>query len=485
MSLSPTDSSPFYPPEERIRALLPLALVSIAATLNSSVINVSLPVISAELNADIGVVDWVVQAYLLAVTALLMISGRLGDLYGRRRIYQFGIIIFTASSALCGFADSVEVLIAYRVLQGIGAALIVSVGPALIGTVFPPNQRGKALGILGTTVSVGLSIGPAVGGIITDFLGWRYIFFVNIPFGILAAWLVIRNLKPDTVFKKTGFDISGGFTLAGSLFCLLMMLSRGNEWGWSSPQILVLLGGTILFPILFTVIEKRSPEPIFELSIFQNRTFSSATIAGFLAFSSLFTQTFLLPFYLIQLRGFQAAQAGLFLMAVPSVMAVVAPTSGALSDKIGTRGLCVAGLFIQGISFVMLAMLGTATSSGFIVAALLMTGLGIGMFNPPNNSDLLSSVPHERLGNASGMLGLTRTLGMAFGVALSSVIFTSVKSLPLVDNRGDELASASAFVIALHWVFLVGAGLAWLGMIAVLLRGKERREPLEKPIIVD
>ncbi len=477
--------TPDLPTEDypnRWKAFIPIALVSIASTLNSSVINVSLPVISVELRAGIGIVEWTIMAFLLAVTSLLMIAGRLGDLLGRRRIYQSGIILFTISSALCGFSSSITMLIVFRILQGIGAALTVAVGPALIGEIFPPDSRGKALGILGTTVSVGLAVGPAVGGIITDYLGWRYIFFLNVPFGILAAIMVSRNLNPDKHLKKALFDVPGSITLAAGLLCLLLGLSRGSAWGWNSALILSLLAGSIILLYLFFRIERGLTDPVLDFDLFNNAIFRSATLAGFLAFAALFAQTFLLPFYLIQLRHFPAAHAGLFLMAVPSVMAIVAPTSGALSDKIGTRGLCSVGLFIQGIGFILLGLLGSTSPQSAIVAALLVIGLGIGMFNPPNNSDLLSSVPRERLGNASGMMGLTRTMGMVIGVALSSAIFTGVRNYLMGDagaNPGSSgVGQEVAFLGGLRWAFWVAAGSSWAGMVMVWGR-KNRREMRE------
>ena len=204
------------------RAFLPISLVAVITTLDGSVVNVSLPVISEQLHAGIGIIDWVVMAYLLTITGLMMISGRIGDLRGRRRIYQAGIILFTAASALCGFAVNIYMLIASRALQGVGAALITGNGPALIGEIFPKESRGKAMGLFGMVVAFGLSTGPAVGGFVTGWLGWRYIFYLNLPLGILAAILVRRNLRADTVFSKARFDIVGGVSMALGLFCLLL-----------------------------------------------------------------------------------------------------------------------------------------------------------------------------------------------------------------------------------------------------------------------
>ncbi len=472
---SPPQSSnnpEYYDPKARWRTIYPISLVAITSTLNSSVINVSLPAISEQLHAGIGVVDWVIQAFLLVVTALLMVFGRLGDMLGRRRVYQSGIILFTIASALCGFADSITSLIIARIIQGIGAALVIAVGPALIGIIFPPDSRGKAMGILGTTMAVGLSIGPVVGGAITDWFGWRYIFFINIPFGIAAAFMVMHYIKPDKDTVRSSFDLPGAATMALALTCMLLLFSRGNDWGWDSIPILALMGGSLIFPIMFILFENRSNNPLLDLGLFKNSTFSSATYAGFLAFTAMFSQTFLMPFYLIQIRSITIAEAGLILASVPLVMAVIAPASGALSDKIGTRGLCVFGLFTLGMSFVMLTFLGEETSRIYVVLSLLLTGFGIGMFNPPNNADFLSSVPRDRLGNASAMMGLTRTMGMAFGVAVSSVIFTGVRNHLLTrEGVSEELPQAAfAFLGALHWVFWVAAGFSWLGMVMVLRR---------------
>ncbi len=476
------NSTPILPRNDypnRWKAFYPLLLVSIISTLDSSVVNVSLPVISRQLQADINLVEWVVMAYLLAITSLLVVTGRLGDMVGRRRVYQAGIVLFTASSALCGFAVNITMLIASRTLQGVGAALIVGNGPALIGEIFPPRHRGKALGILGTTVSVGLAIGPAVGGFITGYLGWRYIFFINLPLGALAAMLVKRNLPLKRSEKPVRFDLPGALTMSSGLVLLLIALSRGNEVGWSDTAVVAQLLIGLLLIGLFLWFETRAPDPILALSLFHNRTFSSATAAGFFAFAALFAQTFLLPFYLIQLRGFSPAHAGLFLMAVPSIMAIVAPTSGSLSDRIGSKGLSSVGLTVQGVSFILLGTLSVATPQVHIVAILLLLGLGIGMFNPPNNADLLSSVPQERLGNASAMMGLTRTVGMVFGVALSTTIFLSVRNYLLrnagVDPGAGVEVTGFAFLEGLRWAFLVAAGLSWVGALVTLRREKRER----------
>ncbi|RJP79887.1 MAG: DHA2 family efflux MFS transporter permease subunit [Candidatus Zixiibacteriota bacterium] len=466
-------------PAAQWKAFLPIAMVSIASTLNSSVINVSLPVISQALGAGIGVVEWVVMSYLLSLTALLMIAGRVGDLYGRRRTYQWGILAFTVASALCGLSTSIGMLIAFRTLQGAAAALVVAVAPALIGEIYPPAQRGKALGLFGATVSVGLTIGPPLGGFITDWLGWRYIFFISVPLSLLSIVLVRRYLPEDHTHERPSFDWPGSLTLGGGLLFLLLALSRGSDWGWGSPMTLamVLMAGGLL--ALFVRVERSLDNPVLDLRLFRHPVFRSAAAAGFLAFSSLFSQTFLIPFYLVQLRDFTTAHAGLFLVAVPVTMAVAAPAAGALSDKIGTRGLCMLGLAVLGISFVLQATFGVDTSAGWIVLALVLTGLGIGTFNAPNNAELLSSVPRHRMGNASGMMGMTRTLGMVVGVALSSAIFTGVRDALL--NGGSAAGSAEAphaFLAGMRWSFLAAAALALLGMVMVWGRGKgaERME---------
>jgi EmrB/QacA subfamily drug resistance transporter len=454
------------------RAFLPISLVAVITTLDSSVVNVSLPVISQQLHAGIGIIDWVVLAYLLTIAGLMMISGRIGDVRGRRRTYQAGIILFTASSALCGFAVNVYMLIASRALQGIGAALIVGNGPALIGEIFPPESRGKALGLFGMVVAFGLSTGPAVGGFITGWLGWRYIFYLNLPLGILAAILVRRNLRADTAFSKSRFDIAGGLSMALGLFCLLLALSRGSDWGWSSPLILSLLIGAAIWLTFFARTELRVADPVLELKLFSNPLFRSAALASTLGFTSLFAQTFLLPFYLIQLRHFPPAHAGLFLMAVPLIMSVVSPASGTLSDKVGTRGLSAAGLLFQGVGFLLLSTLQLHTSQPTIFAFLLVIGLGTATFNAPNNSELLSSVPKARLGNAAGMMGLTRTLGMVCGIALSSAIFSGVSSSWANNSAVNTHPPDFAFIGGLQWAFRVAAAMAWVGMVMVWLRPK-------------
>ncbi len=477
-ALSPQSQKESVPPVSPWRSFIPIAIVSFASTLNASVINISLPVIAEQLHLEHGVVEWIIMSYLLAVIALLMIAGRLGDLYGRRRTYLAGILLFTVSSALCGFSNSFLALVISRTLQGVGAALMVAISPALIGEIFPLEKRGQALGLFGATISVGLAVGPAFGGLVTELLGWQFIFFLNVPFGLLGALLVYRLLRKDSPVNRPRLDVVGSSALALTFLGLTLALTRGNDWGWGSPLTIISLAAALVAAAFFLRAEARTNDPILDLKIFRNPIFLSATAAGFLAFSALSIQTYWLPFYFKDLRGLPVSTAGLYLMSIPLMMGVVAPISGHLSDRLGTRGLCAGGLLIQGIGMLLSSRLAAGTPSGFLVAALLVTGIGVGMFNPPNNAELLSSVRHDRLGNASGMMGLTRTLGMVMGVALSSAIFTGVHVYYLGNasphSSGVSSTDQQIFLAGLKAVLITAAVLSWLGMVMVWGRGKGR-----------
>lgn len=467
-----------------------LAIGIFMATLDSSIVNISLPTIAHYFGFPLsGAVEWVVIAYLVVIAGVLLTTGRLADIIGRKWIWATGLIVFTTGSAICGASISLGMLIAARALQGLGGALIMAVSPAMLTSAFPPSERGRALGLNAVFVALGVSIGPTLGGIITENLTWRWIFYVNVPLGIIGVIATLRVLTeqaPRRDQMRGRFDPAGAILLAIGLICLTLGLSFGQEWGWSSPLLIsTLLISAIAF-VALAFVEHRVKDPIIDFSLLQNRVFLSANVSLVLSFLALFAVGFMMPFYLEELRGFSTLQAGLLLTPLPLTIAVIAPFSGALADRIGTRWLAAIGLAIACIGLVLISQLNAQSSVWDIIWRLVFTGVGQAMFQSPNNSALMGAAPRSRQGVAAGFLATGRVMGQSISVALAGAIFTSLGgalagSMLVAQQMHRTLSSVQVSVLqqnfahAFQVAFLVCAGLAALGVITSLVRGKEQR----------
>jgi EmrB/QacA subfamily drug resistance transporter len=434
-----------------------VAMGTFLATIDGSIVNVALPTLTRAFNTQFSTVQWVVLAYLLTVTTLMLSVGRLADMRGKKPIYTAGFAIFTLGSVLCGLSPSVYALIAFRVLQGVGAAMTMALGMAIVTESFPPSERGKALGISGAVVSVGIVVGPTLGGLIIDALSWHWIFFVNLPIGLLGILMVGRFVP---AFKPAGgqrFDFLGAATLFVALLALLLALTLGQEIGFAAPEVLALFAAAALFGPLFILIELRAEQPMIDLRLFKNSMFSVSLTTGFLIFVCIAGSIILMPFYLENVLGYGTRQVGLLLAVVPVGLGVTAPISGSLSDRFGTRPITVIGLAVLLVGFFALSTLGEDTTAPGYIIRFLPIGIGIGMFQSPNNSAIMGSAPRERLGIASGMLAVTRTLGQTTGIAVLGAVWASrvISYAPLAAGGGATAAPPSAQVAALQDTFLV------------------------------
>jgi EmrB/QacA subfamily drug resistance transporter len=450
------------------RKWLVLAAVGVGtfmSALDGSVVNTTLPLIRRAFGSDVATVEWVVTVYLLVVSGLLLSFGRLGDLRGHKVMYVSGFAVFVGSSALCGLAPSVGSLVAFRAAQALGAAMLFANGPAILTGNFPAAQRGQALGLQATMTYLGLTAGPALGGFLAGRFGWRSVFYINVPVGALALALSARFIPRDRPAERRGrFDVAGAGAFLLSLMALLLALNQGHDWGWASAPVLGLLAAAAAFGSIFVAIESRVASPMLDLSLFSSRIFSTSTASAVLNYICLYSIAFLMPFYLIQGRGLGPAQAGLILTAQPLVMAVAAPLSGTLSDRIGSRLLSTAGMAILGIGLLLLARLGSESSFGQVAGALVVVGVGIGIFISPNTSALMGAAPRNRQGIAAGVLATARNVGMVLGVGLAGAIFTTVVARGLA---GDP---ASLFT-AVRLSFVVAAGVGFLGAVVSAARG--------------
>lgn len=437
------------------------------SALDGSVVNTLLPVLGQSLHASVAGIEWVATIYLLVISGLLLSVGRAGDLFGHKRLFLAGFALFVVGSALCGLATSARALIALRVIQALGAAMLMATSPAILTQSFPSSQRGRALGALGTFTYLGLTVGPSLGGWLAQVFGWRSVFYINVPVGLAAIALALRSIADDHVEDaEERFDLPGASLFTAGLVALMIALNQGHDWGWTTPRTLGLLLGAVALLAVFVRVERRRPAPMLDLSLFGSRTFSASAISALLNYACVYAVTFVLPFLLIQERGLGTARAGLVLTAQPIVMAIVAPISGALSDRIGSRGLATTGMLLLAAGLVALGLLVTNGSLTQIAAALALFGLGIGIFVSPNNSALMGAAPRNRQGIASGVLATSRNVGMVLGVGFAGAILTTVTA---------RAASPSAGLVAgVRASLLAAAGVALVGAVASAVRGNTR-----------
>jgi EmrB/QacA subfamily drug resistance transporter len=463
-----------------------LAIGVFMATLDTSIVNISLPTIARYFGVPLnGAIEWVVIAYLVVIAGVLLTTGRLADMIGRKPIWIAGLIIFTTGSAICGASVSLGMLIAARALQGLGGAFIMAVSPAMLTSAFPANERGRALGMNAVIVALGVSVGPTLGGIITENLTWRWIFYVNVPLGIIGVIATLRILTERMRWGHGRFDPLGAILLAIGLVALTLGLSFGQEWGWNSPLLIGMLVVSVLALIAMVIVELRVPDPIIDFSLLRRRVFLSANVSLILSFLALFAVSFMLPFYLEELRGFSTEQAGLLLTPLPLTIAFLAPFTGALADRIGTRWLAAGGLLIACIGLVLISQLNAHSSVGDIIWRLVVIGVGQAMFQSPNNSALMGAAPREQQGSASGFLATGRVVGQSISVALAGAIFASLggaaAGLILVTHSQALTATQvnalqQTFTNAFHTAFIVCACIAAIGVLTSLVRGKEKVE---------
>ncbi|TGE38007.1 DHA2 family efflux MFS transporter permease subunit [Desulfosporosinus fructosivorans] len=445
-------------PKYRWYVLATVAVGTFMATLDSSIVNVALPTISGQLNSNLSTLQWVVTAYLLTITSLLPVFGRLADLVGRKKVFAIGFLVFILGSALCGLAQNIWFLVGTRVFQAVGAAMLMSNSAAIITSIFPPKERGKALGLTGTVVALGSLTGPALGGILIGLAGWRSIFYINIPIGLIGFAAVLLILPMDVPSKeKESFDFLGALTFTFGMIFVLLGITNGEDWGWSSlPVLLSLVLGTALL-VLFLLTERKVEHPMIDLSLFRNRPFLIGNLSGGLSFVAMFANTMILPFYLQGVLNYQPKQVGMILMIFPIVMALVAPISGHASDKFGPMVLTTSGLVITGLGLFYFSTLSATASFYHILPGSMLMGLGSGMFQSPNNSSVMSSVPPQKLGIAGGINSLVRNLGMVTGIAWSVALFEAMGGVTM-----PKSGQVNAFMSAYHAVMLVGMVIAFV-----------------------
>ena len=436
------------------------------ATLDSSIVNVSLPTMVGALQTNFTIIQWVVLSYLLTVTTLMLGFGRLGDIVGKKCIYFAGFAIFTLASAMCGFSSHVYFLVASRVIQGVGAAMIMALGAAIMTEAFPPAERGKAMGIIGATVSIGIVTGPALGGIIVDLLSWNWIFFVNLPTGMVGVWMVWRFIPENVPAHRQKFDYLGAIILFVALTCFLIGLSIGQQYGFSHTAVLILLPAALVFLAGFIWVELVIEQPMIQLTLFRNPLLCVNLFTGFIAFIAIGGTFILLPFYLEVILGYTTMKVGMLMCVIPIMMGIFSPISGSLSDRLGTRPITLLGLIVLAGGYLAAGTLSTETDAPGFALRIVGIGLGIGLFLSPNNSAIMGAGPRNQMGVVSGLMAISRTLGQTAGVAIIGA-FWAFRVSTLVGNGmvGDVTKAPLALQVAgLQSIFNVVAGMVGVAL---------------------
>lgn len=457
--------------------MLAVSMGIFLGTIDGSIVNVALPTLVDEFETSFAVVQWVVLGYLLTLATLTLPIGRLGDMVGKKRIYTVGFGIFTLFSVLAGLAPTIGWLIAARVFQAVGAAMLFSLGLAIVTEAFPPHERGRALGITGSIVSIGIVIGPSVGGLLIDGLSWRWIFFVNLPVGIIGTLTAIRFVPDVPPPGKQRFDFFGGAAFFVALLSFMLALTLGQERGFSDVAVIGLLAVAAVALVAFIAIERRADQPMLDLSLFKNRLLSVNLVTGWITFIGIAGLLILLPFYLQDVLGYEPREVGLLLAAAPITLGIFAPVSGVLSDRVGPRPVTVAGLAILVVAYLFATTLDVDTTALHYIMVMIPIGIGMGVFQSPNNSAVMGSVPHHRLGVTSGMLAITRITGQITGIAVLGAIWAA-RVAAITGSTGDASdAPATAQTAALQDTILVVA-VAMAGALALAAWGLrlERRE---------
>jgi len=456
--------------------LINVCLAQFMGAVDARALNVALPTLSTEFGATMAVIQWVPIAYQLTLIGLVLSLGRLGDVAGRKKIYHLGFMIFFAGSALCGFATGVAPMVAFQILEGIGGAMILANGRAIVSAVFPGGSRGKALGITSTAFHLGYIVGPSLGGFLIDSLGWRWIFFVNLPV-ILAGAIMSSKVIPETVQAKGAYsvDLPGAATLLAAVSALVLGLNREAHYGLDRATAgLFLLFAALL--ALFIFLERRAAEPLLDLGLFKERAFAAGVLTLALVSLSQTSTFFLLPFYLQGLMGLTPTEVGVTLIFYSVVIVFLAPVGGSLSDRFGPRLLCIAGCLGTFVGVALMARLGLDSSRLGVIVPLMIMGLGWSLFASPNLSALFGSVTPDRFGAVGGMT--VTTANIANGVSLASMLFArwlEWGGAPAAADYHEWSRAPAAYLSAFRHSWLIIAGFALVALSIAAARKKPAR----------
>lgn len=450
--------------------LFVVVLMSFMSCVDSSIVNVALPTMAKKLSVNMAQIEWVVASYVMIICASLLIFGRLGDIKGKSRIFKIGTIIFTFASLMCGLSNSLIMLVIFRVIQGIGAGAYMANNQGIITQIFPQKERGKALGILASGVALGTMIGAPVGGLIVGFLSWNYIFFVNIPIGIIAFVAGLQVLpKGKNIDEK--LDVKGAFLYFIAIIFLFGSLIGEQQFGYKNPMIIVSFVLSIICLIIFVLSQRKIELPILQLDIFKNNLFLLSLFCALVSFVCIASSIIIIPFYLQDTLKMSSSTAGMFMIVQPLIIAVISPISGDLADKIGSELLAFIGLIFMTIGFLFMIFLNEHSLLIDAAFCIVLIGLGQGFFQPANNSLIMSTVPKNKLGIAGSINSLVRNLGQMVGITLSTTILYNFMSIKMGHRVVDYVFGRDdVFVYGMRHVYIILVFVCGVGIIATIFR---------------
>lgn len=448
-----------------------LGIGSFMATMNNSIVNSILPVIRESFGEGLSTIEWVLMAYILVLSVFLLSFGRLGDMLGHKRVYVAGVVTFIAASGLCSLSPNVGFLIGARSLQAMAAAMLIgNAAPILIGS-SPPERRGRVLGMLYTIASVGIIVGPPLGGYIASVLDWRAVFYINVLIGAVALALSMRILpEPANRPEREPFDLLGGVTMGAGLGTLLLAISKGQDTGWTSSFILGLVGTSVVLLTAFLWTERTVAHPMVDMKMFRDRTFSFAMLAAFMSYLCMYAGLFLAPFYMMQGRDFPPSLAGQLYSAQPLGVVIMAPIAGQLADRVGAWIPATLGTLGVAAGLYFLHTLGADSSTTDVALSMGLLGVGNGLFLGPNATTIFASAPASRQGVASGLVAAGRNLGTVFGTAMTGAILAA----QIAERTSIMPDAQAAFLGAFQDTLFVMAMLAVVGASASVMSGLHR-----------
>jgi EmrB/QacA subfamily drug resistance transporter len=447
--------------------------------LDNTVVNVALPSIQRDLHASISGLEWTVNGYTLSFAVLIATGGRLGDIFGRRLMFLIGVVIFSISSATAGFATESWMLVASRIVQGSGAALMMPATLSIITDAFPASERGKAIGTWAGVSALALAVGPVLGGYLTEAISWRAIFYLNLPVAagaVMAALFAVRESRDPTVGREV--DYLGVGALTAALTALVLSLIEGNSWGWGSPAILALLIGAAVLLTAFVVIERRVRNPMVQFEFFASRNFVGATLVAFVVSFAMLGMFFFLALYMQDVLGYSPLEAGVRFLPSTLMIVIIAPIAGRLTDRIGARWLITAGLSIVALALYGLTRITADTTYVDILPGFIGMGAGVALTMSPMSTAAMNAVEVSKAGIASGLLSMMRMVGGSFGVAATGALFQArAHGLTPGDFAADPVGARDTFVNALAHSMRLSAAVAAVGAVvgATMIRSRQTR----------
>ncbi|MHC5250175.1 MFS transporter [Enterococcus sp. LJL90] len=463
--------------KQRWWILVCVAMFTFMSTLDSSIVNIALPTISKDLGVLMNQAAWVASVYLMVVCACLLLFGKIGDSWGKIRIFRIGTIIFVLGSLLCGFNHSLLFLLFGRVIQAIGASMTMATNSGIITEIFPLKERGRALGMIGAFVSLGSITGPGLGGLILSHLSWPYIFWINIPVGLVTIVIGEKFLPKDLTKSKEKIDFAGFIVFAIGIISLFGGIFIGQELGFTAWQVLGLWVIAVAAFIIFYRLEKRQTTPLIDFKIFDNRIFTMGLVTAVFIFASNFFVNVIMPYYLQDALGYSASFAGILMMVFPLMMVVGSPLSGYLTDVLGAKKLVFSGLILLAAAQLGYMFLGLTTPLWYFCLFTALMGLGNALFQSPNNTMIMSSVSKENLGIAGSLNSFARNFGMEIGIALSTTILYQAMSVAYGQKVTTYISGRpEIFIFGMEIAFLGSFILCFVALLITYLRIRKERK---------